>query len=77
MVSLHLNAPVFGILPAADGLGYWLVARDGGVFNFGTARFYGSLGGEAGVSVTGIVPNPSGTGYFLVRANGTLAAFPS
>ena len=29
----------------ADGQGYWLVARDGGVFSFGDAGFYGSAGG--------------------------------
>jgi hypothetical protein len=29
----------------ADGLGYWLVGRDGGIFNFGDAGFFGSAGG--------------------------------
>jgi len=28
-----------------DGGGYWLVASDGGVFNFGDAGFFGSMGG--------------------------------
>jgi hypothetical protein len=28
---------------AAGGRGYWLVAGDGGLFAFGTARFYGSM----------------------------------
>jgi hypothetical protein len=28
-----------------SGLGYWLVASDGGVFAYGDARFYGSTGG--------------------------------
>jgi hypothetical protein len=27
-------------------LGYWLVASDGGVFAFGSARFFGSMGGH-------------------------------
>jgi hypothetical protein len=27
-----------------DGAGYWLVAADGGIFNFGTAGFFGSTG---------------------------------
>jgi hypothetical protein len=26
------------------GLGYWLVASDGGIFNYGDAPFYGSAG---------------------------------
>ena len=32
--------------PAAVASGYWEVASDGGVFSFGTARFYGSMGGK-------------------------------
>jgi hypothetical protein len=28
-----------------DGKGYWLVARDGGIFAHGDAGFYGSQGG--------------------------------
>ena len=27
--------------PTTDGLGYWLLAADGGVFNFGDAPFDG------------------------------------
>jgi hypothetical protein len=27
-----------------SGRGYWLVARDGGIFSFGDARFFGSTG---------------------------------
>jgi hypothetical protein len=30
-----------------SGHGYWLFASDGGVFTFGDARFYGSLGAVA------------------------------
>ena len=29
-----------GIVAAPDGKGYWLVAKDGGVFAFGSARFH-------------------------------------
>ena len=29
----------------ADGKGYWLVASDGGIFNYGDAAFDGSAGG--------------------------------
>jgi hypothetical protein len=35
-----------------DGRGYWLVASDGGIFQFGDAPFEGSLGGE---QLSGIV----------------------
>jgi hypothetical protein len=30
--------------PTADGQGYWLVATDGGIFNYGDANVYGSTG---------------------------------
>ena len=30
-----------------DGDGYWLVASDGGIFNYGDAAFNGSTGGTA------------------------------
>ncbi len=40
---MHLKSPVVGIASAPDGKGYWLVARAGGVFPFGSATFYGSL----------------------------------
>ena len=29
-----------------DGKGYWEVASDGGLFAFGDAGFYGSMGGH-------------------------------
>ncbi|HXQ62362.1 MAG TPA: IPT/TIG domain-containing protein [Acidimicrobiales bacterium] len=39
--SVHLDEPVVGM--AADGVtGYWMAARDGGIFTFGGAGFYGS-----------------------------------
>jgi hypothetical protein len=31
--------------PTTTGLGYWLVASDGGIFSFGDATFQGSMGG--------------------------------
>ena len=41
-----LLQPVVGIEATPTGGGYWLVASDGGVFCFGDARFFGSMGGE-------------------------------
>ena len=43
--TMHLNAPIVGIAARNDGQGYWLVAKDGGVFAYGTAPFLGSMGG--------------------------------
>jgi hypothetical protein len=39
-----LNQPVFSMASSRFGKGYWLVAKDGGVFSFGNAQFYGSTG---------------------------------
>ena len=30
--------------PASGGRGYWLVGADGGVFSFGDAHYFGSMG---------------------------------
>jgi hypothetical protein len=32
--------------PTASGQGYWLFAADGGVFSYGDAQFYSSMGGQ-------------------------------
>ncbi|MHB8288931.1 MAG: hypothetical protein ACYDEY_06790, partial [Acidimicrobiales bacterium] len=42
----HLNAPIVGMASTPDGGGYWFVAADGGIFSFGNAKFYGSMGGR-------------------------------
>jgi hypothetical protein len=34
------------MVPTASGKGYWFVASDGGVFNYGDAGFFGSNGGH-------------------------------
>ena len=46
MAGKHLGSPVVGIVASPDGKGYWLVAKDGGVFSFGSAQFYNSLPGR-------------------------------
>ena len=44
MGGISLNEPIVGMASNAFGNGYWLVAKDGGVFAFGSAQFYGSMG---------------------------------
>ena len=39
-----LNKPIVGMAADASGLGYWLVASDGGIFTYGDAGFHGSAG---------------------------------
>ena len=72
-----LNAPIVGMVPSADGGGYFMVASDGGVFAFGDARFEGScpgIGGCSGAAVS-VVPDASGNGYWLVTQSGHVYAF--
>jgi hypothetical protein len=61
-----------------DGLGYWLVASDGGVFAFGDAHFYGRAAtGRSVQTIVGIAPSPYGRGYWLAGAKGLVYAFGS
>ena len=46
MVGRPLNSPINHIVATPGGRGYSLVAADGGTFAFGTAHFYGSMGGH-------------------------------
>src|SRR5262249_2276900 len=56
--------------------GYWLVARDGGVFCFGDARFHGSTGAmHLNSPVLGLTPTASGKGDWLYARDGGIFAF--
>jgi hypothetical protein len=64
----------FPVNPAARG--YWLVGSDGGIFSFGAAAFYGSMGGTPlQRPVVGITPSASRTGYWLVASDGGIFSF--
>ncbi len=72
-----LNAPIVGMVPSADGGGYFMVASDGGVFAFGDARFEGSCPGIGGCSgpAVAVVPDADGNGYWLVTQTGSVYGF--
>jgi hypothetical protein len=56
--------------------GYWLAASDGGVFTFGDARFYGSMGGQhLDAPVVGMAGTPTGGGYWLAASDGGVFTF--
>jgi len=56
--------------------GYWLVASDGGVFSFGSAKFFGSTGAVAlNKPIVAAAATPSGKGYWLVASAGGVFAF--
>jgi hypothetical protein len=59
-----------------SGQGYWIVGSDGGVFTFGDAGFYGSLGDVAlEAPITDLEPTPSGAGYWLLGQDGGVFTF--
>jgi len=61
---------------APTGHGYWLAATDGGVFTFGDATFFGSMGGRPlNQPIVGIASNPSGSGYWLDARDGGVFTF--
>jgi hypothetical protein len=71
-----LNAPLVGIAPTPRGRGYWLLARDGGIFTYGNARFFGSTGNlRLNKPVVGIASAPRGRGYWLVASDGGVFCF--
>jgi hypothetical protein len=79
-----LTSPVVGIAAAPDGHGYLIVTAKGSVYNFGSAKWYGSpassvvnlsspVVGIATRQATGAGPQP--TGYYVVCANGDVYNF--
>ncbi len=62
--------------PPPPSHGYWLVGSDGGIFNFGSAQFYGSTGSlRLQRPVVGITPTADRDGYWLVASDGGIFAF--
>ncbi len=61
--------------PSTTG-GYWMVAGDGGIFTFGTAGFFGSMGGTKLVApVVSMAATPDEKGYWMVGADGGVFTF--
>ncbi len=64
------NAPMVGVTGAPGG-GYWLAARDGGVFGYGDAGFFGSAGSlPLNAPVVGMAATGDGRGYWLAARDG-------
>ncbi len=56
--------------------GYWEVASDGGIFNYGGAQFYGSTGSlHLNAPIVGMAATPDDTGYWLLASDGGIFAF--
>jgi hypothetical protein len=59
-----------------SGQGYWAVAADGGVFTYGDAHFFGSLGrAHLRSPIVGITPTADGKGYWLIAKDGEVYPF--
>ncbi len=62
----------FSVSPA----GYYLAGSDGGIFSFGDAGFFGSMGGKPlNQPVVGIAATADGKGYWLVASDGGIFSF--
>jgi len=62
--------------PTPVAPGYWSIARDGGVFSFGSASFHGSTGDIVlNQPIVGATSTPSGNGYWFVASDGGIFSF--
>jgi hypothetical protein len=69
-------APITFAPPAPAVPGYRMVASDGGIFAFGDAGFYGSMGGHVlARPIVGMAATPDGKGYWMVASDGGIFAF--
>jgi SpoIID/LytB domain protein len=75
----HYYAPAtLATLPGANATtgGYWLAGSDGGVFAFGAARFFGSMGGKPlDQPIVGIATTADHAGYWQAAADGGIFSF--
>ena len=64
--------------PSGGVSGYWQMANDGGVFTFGNAQFYGSMGGRPlNRPVVALSANVDSQGYWLVASDGGIFSYGS
>jgi hypothetical protein len=65
-----------GMAATPTGRGYWTVASDGGIFSFGDAAFFGSMGGKPlDQPMVGMAATPTGRGYWTVASDGGIFSF--
>jgi hypothetical protein len=79
---LHIVKPppketgAMDIVRTPSGNGYYIVAADGGVFTFGDAKYFGSMGGKhLNQPVVDMAVRPQGDGYWLAAADGGVFSF--
>jgi hypothetical protein len=70
-----VNPPPIGIGTDAHP-SYLMAATDGGIFNFGGAHFFGSMGAHhLNRPIVGMASTPDGGGYWLVASDGGIFDF--
>jgi len=63
-------------VPVASNEGFWLLSKDGGVFSFGTAKYFGSIGHLGGArQAVSMAADPDGEGYWFVGPDGGIYAY--
>jgi len=66
------------MITGPGGGGYFLVASDGGIFSYGTAPFFGSLGGQAiKHPIVAAAATPTDNGYWFTDTAGLVSNFGS
>jgi SpoIID/LytB domain protein len=72
----NLSGPPAPVGASGGVGGYWLAAADGGIFSFGDATFYGSMGGHPlNEPVVGMAATPDHAGYWEDASDGGIFAF--
>ncbi|MGH9091203.1 MAG: hypothetical protein ACRDZR_07495 [Acidimicrobiales bacterium] len=75
-VTLSSSAAAVSVVNAPVAAGYTLAAADGGIFNYGSAGFYGSMGGKPlNQPIVGMAATATGQGYWLVASDGGVFSF--
>ncbi|MDQ1478446.1 MAG: hypothetical protein QOE62_3675, partial [Actinomycetota bacterium] len=72
--NIRLNKPIVAMASTLSGKGYWLCASDGGIFNYGDAKFHGATV-PTSASVCGFAASSTGKGYWMAARDGVVAAF--
>lgn len=76
VVGMARPYDVDGGLVGADSTGYWIAGSDGGLYSFGSAKFWGSLAGKIlAAPVSGIASQGLNGGYWMVAQDGGIFAF--
>lgn len=78
-----MNAPVFKVALTADDQGYYVFARDGGVFTFGNAPFHGSIPGliadgviaKLNAPIIDVAVADDDSGYVMLAEDGGIFTF--